>query len=1070
MSISAIVICVVAVTLLHTAVGHTSLVFLQLAEQQVGESDLVVLPTDGAFLNATAMSANLLPGGGVAGVAPRWLLAAQVAASSSAAAASMTVAAVVARGVSARVVVYDSLLEERLQVSRQWRHPALQMGECHASTSLLTLLGGAPGATLSVLPDLDLPVSMMYGSMGGPRAMQERLCQLVEPKMCSCFSEHIPWVKSNFTAKLVEAMPILEQCTGYPLSILVEMFVYRCRVVSSVSTPVGKWSSNLGNVLALDSTAIEKHIADKMNPLLALMAPGVPQWDTTTTRSPLWGHAMSSMAMSVNIYMSSRLEAYSGTEEAIKARVRLFADMVATRLGLAFKGKITAPVYSSLEGYLYGRLLFKNLSMLLVGFLVFLASILLLSILTASVEEKSYEFGLLRSMGLDQTSLAAMLTIRAVTIAVPGLGIGLLVSSLAYIPVAYQISSFTGAPLDPSLNGEAVGGAIVFAIALPILANIPATSRAMGQTLRNALDVFHNSAQEVSISRIRLDELGISPSQAVCGGLMAGIGGVVYYGVPYAFVTGQFEVFLLLMSLILLALIFGLVMLSLPLLPVMERAILYCMLWGRDRVLVHIIHKNLEAHRTRSRRSSVVLTLCVAYIIYGTSGLQMQADSLAESIRSFVGSDIVIMRTPFIGDFLPHLKLRAWIDMEKNRGVSSPVRSAAFITARLSDQIGMSSGHRETLFNFAGVPAKGFKVHVVGVESNLLDASYSRFALVAARDSGLGTGDDVVRSLYQDSALVKRAHGMGEEWVVPAPLLSSLSSLSSSRYSGAYNDSIPLLLSQGFGLALSVGIDTSPLLVLECGSHYTLRLGLVRAMLRKMPGSMVSSYKLLSMSGLTPAMVSLPSFIKLMASVAGTRPGEEGGSSLAMIRYDKLYVKLRTTNPDHRRYVMDGLRSNLDPGNSQLLIDANEAVESLDNVVAIITALAEAVSGVAFLLVFFLSWASFDAQVRENAWELGVVRALGLTKRQVIRVYIYEALCLVLAATVVGSAIGIVTSVTLTLQYDVMVEMPFSFTFPWLQLTKVALGCSLIAAGASYFPANKLAGKPIAGVLKGANL
>ena len=188
------------------------------------------------------------------------------------------------------------------------------------------------------------------------------------------------------------------------------------------------------------------------------------------------------------------------------------------------------------------------------------------------------------------------------------------------------------------------------------------------------------------------------------------------------------------------------------------------------------------------------------------------------------------------------------------------------------------------------------------------------------------------------------------------------------------------------------------------------------------------------------------------------------------MRYDKLYVRLRTTSATERRYVMNGLRSNLDPGNSQLLIDTNEAVEALNNVVAIITTLAEAVSGVAFLLIFFLSWAAFDTHVRENAWELGVVRALGLNKRQVVRIYIYEALCLVLAATIVGSAIGILISVTLTLQFDVMMEMPFSFTFPWLQFFKIVVGCSCIAAGASYFPARKLTEKPIAGVLKGTNL
>ena len=49
---------------------------------------------------------------------------------------------------------------------------------------------------------------------------------------------------------------------------------------------------------------------------------------------------------------------------------------------------------------------------------------------------------------------------------------------------------------------------------------------------------------------------------------------------------------------------------------------------------------------------------------------------------------------------------------------------------------------------------------------------------------------------------------------------------------------------------------------------------------------------------------------------------------------------------------------------------------------------------------------SFNANVRENSREFGVLRALGLNVGQVLRVYVYEALMVVMASFILGTTIG----------------------------------------------------------------
>jgi len=118
------------------------------------------------------------------------------------------------------------------------------------------------------------------------------------------------------------------------------------------------------------------------------------------------------------------------------------------------------------------------------------------------------------------------------------------------------------------------------------------------------------------------------------------------------------------------------------------------------------------------------------------------------------------------------------------------------------------------------------------------------------------------------------------------------------------------------------------------------------------------------------------------------------------------------------------------------------------------------------IMCFFILWLSFHANVTENAWEFGVLRALGLNGFQCIMVYVYEGLALVLTSLVLGTAIGIVIAVSLTLQFNLFTEMPFKFRFPltlYLSLVFMSLTVAVLGSG---IPARFFLGKTISNVLR----
>ncbi len=136
---------------------------------------------------------------------------------------------------------------------------------------------------------------------------------------------------------------------------------------------------------------------------------------------------------------------------------------------------------------------------------------------------------------------------------------------------------------------------------------------------------------------------------------------------------------------------------------------------------------------------------------------------------------------------------------------------------------------------------------------------------------------------------------------------------------------------------------------------------------------------------------------------------------------------------------------------------ASTAMIIFFNVVAVINS----------VLSFFLLWLSFDANVRENSWEFGVLRSLGLPAAALTRAYVYEAVAVVLSAVMLGTVVGLLVSITLTLQFNLFLELPFVLLFP-LSLFLIVLFLSFaVAVIGAYLPAKQFSDRDIATVLRG---
>jgi ABC-type antimicrobial peptide transport system permease subunit len=110
---------------------------------------------------------------------------------------------------------------------------------------------------------------------------------------------------------------------------------------------------------------------------------------------------------------------------------------------------------------------------------------------------------------------------------------------------------------------------------------------------------------------------------------------------------------------------------------------------------------------------------------------------------------------------------------------------------------------------------------------------------------------------------------------------------------------------------------------------------------------------------------------------------------------------------------------------------------------------------------------SFAANVQENAMEHGALRSIGLTEKQTLRMWVMEALALVLSSFFLGSIIGILVACSLTLTQGLFLEQPFTLNLPGELLFCLFCLCCGVAVFSSWLPAQALNQRPISSVLKG---
>ena len=94
----------------------------------------------------------------------------------------------------------------------------------------------------------------------------------------------------------------------------------------------------------------------------------------------------------------------------------------------------------------------------------------------------------------------------------------------------------------------------------------------------------------------------------------------------------------------------------------------HCLLWltlntccRRDRKLLRIVEKNMQGHRKRNSKTSLMFTLAISFLIFSASAFELLTILLQETIIQVIGADI---SSQSANKYMVEIPVRDFLDVQ----------------------------------------------------------------------------------------------------------------------------------------------------------------------------------------------------------------------------------------------------------------------------------------------------------------------------------------------------------------------------------------------------------------------
>jgi hypothetical protein len=203
-------------------------------------------------------------------------------------------------------------------------------------------------------------------------------------------------------------------------------------IMEDFEQPMGKFGNTYGNAMVIDSNYLLEKVVNSLTRNIVSIAGG--EFFTGVIREGVLRELddlnINHYAMEINGVLKNREEYYFGTP--IQMDQRMLEAQSNMRLSMSNVISET-PVKNSISEAKLVEIFLKNIFITVVFLMVLLSVMLIYSLMISDVDERTYEMGMLRVLGLRTVSIAQLLIMQSLLFSLPGVFIGVTIAAIANV-------------------------------------------------------------------------------------------------------------------------------------------------------------------------------------------------------------------------------------------------------------------------------------------------------------------------------------------------------------------------------------------------------------------------------------------------------------------------------------------------------------------------------------------------------------------------------------------------------------------------------------------------------------
>ena len=360
---------------------------------------------------------------------------------------------------------------------------------------------------------------------------------------------------------------------------------------------------------------------------------------------------------------------------------------------------------------------------------------------------------------------------------------------------------------------------------------------------------------------------------------------------------------------------------------------------------------------------------------------------------------------------------------------------------------------------------------VYGIDRSFIDSTYHSNYIVSQYDKKLNFSHtykgkvDIIKMLYDNPSIPTPLQEKKDSFIFP------VDQEMNSKFKRIFKDfQINMIASEGIRKKNGISINRPGKFKINQYYEHNIPAKIV-AMASKLPGFTVySSYFMMAYSSeVYISMEHMKKFMDVETEFFNVDLGDYSNSTVDGIRKLQFILKYKDkVSKELKDTIFFAMNNNLN-GIKYYILNLDSIIDTSEEVRKVVGYIFLVLGIIALILSFFLIWISFYSNIRENITEYGILRSIGVTKKQSVRIYLYEAASILLSSIIIGTLIGVIISCSLILQFDIFLELPFVFHFPFFIFSILVIIGFFLGLLGSYYPILLVNSLSLVKIMKGFN-